>query len=194
MGRGGCARSAGASRLFCFFDRLIGLFVFGNFMETSRSTSSHNVPSIIVGVVAVITATLGILYSASTIFSVTQGSAAALVDQRDWPYFYQAFFIMSAICIACYLILIVCGINLVRSRLGSSRLVTLVLLLEVGYLFAIGTLWMEPTFGHSIAAATGVANGGMMIQMIILLPLWGPLLLWRANKLASLTHTAELSA
>jgi len=148
----------------------------------------------IVGVVAVITATLGILYSASTIFSVMQGSASALVDQRDWPYFYQAFFIMSAICMACYLILIVCGINLVRSRLSSSRLVTLVLLFEVGYLFAIGTLWLEPTFGPSIAAATGVANGGMMIQMIILLPLWGPLLLWWANKRAPLTPVAELTA
>lgn len=153
-------------------------------METSRSTPAHNIPAIIVGVVAIVTAILGLLYSALTISTAIQGNFSSLNEEYDLPYFYQALSIMSAICIACYLILIVCGISLVRSRLSSCRLVIFVLLFEVGYIFAIGSLWMEPTFGESIAAATGVANGGMMIQMIILFPLWGPLLLWWAKRRA----------
>jgi len=153
-------------------------------METSRSTPSHSIPAIVVGVVAIVTAILGLLYSALTISTAIQGDFSSVNDEYDLRYFYQAFFIMSAICIACYLILAVCGVSLVRSRLGSSRLVTLVLLFEVGYIFAIGMLWLEPTFGRSIGAATGVANGGMTIQMIILFPLWGPLLLWWAKRRA----------
>ena len=89
---------------------------------------------------------------------------------------------MSGICVCCYVILLVCGIELVRSRLRWSRLATFVLLFEVGYFFAVGTLWLQPTFGKSIAAATGVANGGLMAQFVVLFPLWGPLLLWWVNS------------
>ena len=160
-------------------------------MEPSISRRSLNIPAIAVGVVAIVTASLGLLYNAMMINSAIQGAFAPMNAQDDLPYFYHALFIMSAICIACYLILVVCGISLIRSRLDSSRLVTLVLLFEVGYLFAIGTLWLEPTIGHSVAAATGVANGGMVIQMIILLPLWGPLLLWWANRREHLSPTAS---
>jgi hypothetical protein len=70
------------------------------------------------------------------------------------------------------------GIDLLRSRLRWARLISLVFLFELIYLFAIGALWLKPTFGRSIAAATGVANGGLMAQFVVLLPIWGPVSLW----------------
>jgi hypothetical protein len=34
----------------------------------------------------------------------------------------------------------------------------------------------------SVGAATGIANGGLMAQFIILFPLWAPLVVWWARK------------
>lgn len=48
------------------------------------------------------------------------------------------------------------------------------LLFEIGYFVLVGMSWQLPDFGESIAGASGVANGGMMAQFFILLPLWGP--------------------
>jgi hypothetical protein len=141
-----------------------------------------NFPSILVGVVLVIAAGLGLLYNAMTLNAAWAGAFAQLSSDENLPYFYHALGLMSAFCILCYLTLIVCGIDLVRSRLRWSRLVTLILILEVGYFFAVGSLWLEPTIGHSVAAATGVANGGLMVQFAILLPLWAPLVLWWARS------------
>ena len=73
--------------------------------------------------------------------------------------------------------LIGCAIDMLRLRARSGRLLSLVLLFEVCYFFAVGFFWMEPTIGQSIAAATGVANGGMMAQFLILFPIWAPILL-----------------
>ncbi len=148
--------------------------------ETKSSTNMRvtNVPAIIVGIVAILTSLLGILYSVPIIIGAARGVFEPMLQNGNEPYFYPAFYTMSGICVACYLILFVCGIDLVRSRLRWVRLVTLILLFEVGYFFAVGSLWLEPTIGRSVGAATGVSNGGMMAQYIILFPMWGPLLLW----------------
>jgi hypothetical protein len=57
-----------------------------------------------------------------------------------------------------------------------------VLLFEVIYFLSVSLLWTRLTSGMSVAAATGVANGGLMVQFVILFPLWGPLVLWWAKK------------
>jgi hypothetical protein len=152
-------------------------------MESSATAHRRaNIPSIVVGVFLLLTAAVGLYYNATSTISAFRGDFDPMLKKDDLPYFYHAFFTMSAICIFCYVVLLVCAVDLVRSRLRWSRLVTLILILEVGYFFAVGSLWLEPTIGHSVAAATGVANGGLMAQFIILLPLWGPLLLWWANS------------
>lgn len=143
-------------------------------MEEKQTRRSANVPAVIVGVFAIGTALLGLSYNAMSVSSALSG----VFDSDDTPYFNEAFFLMSAICVSCQITLLVCGIDLVRSKLRWSRLVTLLLFFELGYVFAVGTLWLEPTIGRSVAAATGVANGGLMFQFFVLLPLWGPLLLW----------------
>lgn len=141
-----------------------------------------NTPAIVVGVFLLGTATLGLIYNATTMFAALQDAFGPMLLKGDLPYFYLAFIIMSAICVCCYIAILVCGVDLVRSRLRWARLVTLIMVFEVGYFFAVGWLWLEPTIGHSIGAATGVANGGLMAQFLILLPLWAPLVLWWAKS------------
>jgi hypothetical protein len=128
-----------------------------------------------------LTTAFGLYYNAASMSAAFRGAFDPLLQQSDLPYFYHAFFIMSAICIVCYVVLFLCGVDLVRSRLRGSRLVILVLLFEVGFFLAVASLWREPTIGPSVGAATGVANGGMMAQFMILLPIWAPLLLWWAK-------------
>ena len=150
-------------------------------MSTAPPVRQLIVPAIIVGVLLVLTSLFGLYYNATSMWVALHGAFEPMLQQADEPYFYQAFYVMSGICVCCYVILLICGIDLIRSRLRWSRLTTLVLLFEVGYFFAIGSLWLEPTIGRSVGAATGIANGGMMAQFIILLPIWAPLLLWWAK-------------
>lgn len=148
-------------------------------MQPSSVVRRTNIPAIVVGVFAVITTLFGIYYNAVSILAAVRGRFEP-VD--DVPYFYAAFYTMSGICVLCYVCLLVCGIDLVRSRLRWWRLVALILIFEVVYFFMVGWLWLEPTIGRSVAAATGVANGGLMAQFAILLPLWAPILLWWAKS------------
>lgn len=152
-------------------------------MESSASTpQSKNVPAIVVGASLLLTAGIGLFYNSATLTAALSEAFESLLQEHDLPYFYQAYYIMLGTCTLCYVVLMVCGIDLVRSRLRTSRLVTLILILEVGYFFAVGSLWLAPGIGRSIGAATGVANGGLMVQFIVFLPLWAPLLLWWARS------------
>jgi hypothetical protein len=83
---------------------------------------------------------------------------------------------MSAICIVCYLTLLVIGVQFLRLNASLLRLFSAVMIFEVVYFFTIAFAWMSPGIGMSIAAASGVANGGLMLQLLPLFPLWGPLL------------------
>lgn len=99
------------------------------------------------------------------------------------PYFYPAFYTMSLICIVFFFALIVCSVQLLRRKLGFFYLYAGLLFVEVLYFFGVGTLWFSPKLGMSISAATGVANGGLMFQFMILLPLWGPAAVFVARKI-----------
>jgi hypothetical protein len=131
--------------------------------------------------VVVLTAVLGLLYNFGSLSIALSGGFVPLMQEIKAPYFLAAFYTMSSLCITVYLAGIVCGIDLLRSRLRWSKLLTAVLLLEVAYFFAVGFLWTDPTIGMSVGAATGVANGGLMFQFLILMPLWAPLVLWWAR-------------
>lgn len=133
--------------------------------------------AIVVGVALVLVSCLGLCYNAMTGLAGFAGAFEAMAKKVDLPYFYLAFYSMSGICVLCYGLLLWCGVDLIRSCLRSARLAMLVLGFEVIYFLAIGALWRDPVIGLSVAAATGVANGGMMIQFLTWLPLWAPLLL-----------------
>jgi hypothetical protein len=140
-----------------------------------------NIPAIVVGATILVAAILGLFYNAASAAGAFMGVFDPLIQTQKLTWFYHAFFVMSGICVFCYAVLFACGIDLVRSHLRSTLIVTMIFALEVVYFFSIGPLWLHPTLGHSIGAATGVANGGLMIQFMIALPLWAPIVLWWAK-------------
>jgi hypothetical protein len=131
-----------------------------------------------VGVVSAVLALAGFWYN----FTSISADFSHMLPQIDAPYFYQAFYTMSAICLACYCLLLYIGVQLIRSKTNMVTLLTLLLLAEVLYFFAVGSLWMMPEYGMSIAAATGVANGGLMFQAFTLFPLWAPAVAFFASR------------
>jgi len=144
--------------------------------------------AISVGIVTLVTALLGLAYNAMSLFAAFSGAFDQMPDKASMPYFETAFYVMSGICIACYLAMVYCAIGLFRHSRQTGRLLSLILLFEVGFFFAVGSMWREPTVGSSVAAATGVANGGMMAQFVILFPIWAPLALWVSGLLRSPAH------
>jgi len=133
----------------------------------------------IIGVFSIVLAGLGLSYNATTLF----GDFSEVVEEREIPHFYPAFYAMSAICIICYALLVLCGIQFLRLRTGLLALFIALLVFEVVYFFSIVMLWGIPKLGMSVAAATGVANGGLVFQGLILFPLWAPFVArWAAKR------------
>jgi hypothetical protein len=137
---------------------------------------------ILVGCASTLTGLLGLCYNGITLFSALQGAFSGSVADQGLKYFYPAFYAMSAVCITCHMLLVVFGIDLLRQRFRFSWFLTGVLVFEIVYFVSLGPLWLVPGVGMSIAAATGVANGGLMAQFVILFPLWAPPLLWWARR------------
>ena len=135
-----------------------------------------------IGIASILLAAWGLLYNAMFILpEFFLGS-----DEPAGPYFYPAFYTMSAICIACYVLLLTLGIQFVRLNTSNLGLFVFLFLFEIIFIEVVFILWKQPTFGMSIAEATGVANGGLMLQKWTLFPLWAiPAVLWARHKLTS---------
>lgn len=135
-----------------------------------------------VGVLAIFSALIGLCYNfvgLAVSFTSTYGARIANLDE---PYFFPAFYSMSAICIGCYLLLIAFGVQLFRYQTARLKGFTTLLIFEVVYIFLVDILWQVPEIGRSVAAATGVANGGLTLQGIIFFPLWAPPVAFWARK------------
>ncbi|MFZ3138361.1 MAG: hypothetical protein WA126_13340 [Thermodesulfovibrionales bacterium] len=139
---------------------------------------------ITLGVVSIICAVLGLFYNMSTIWASFSGAFQKLIKEKNLLYFYPSFYAMSAICVVFYLLLIFCGVYFMRLKIRFTNLFIAILLCEVLYFFSLGFVgWNLKGASLSIAAATGVANGGLMAQFVILFPLWGiVLVLWVRKK------------
>ena len=134
----------------------------------------------IIGIVAIICAAFGLFYNLRSVGYIFSDAMREL--DKDAPYFYPAYFIMSGVCVICYLLLMASGIQFLRGRLGWISAFIALLIFEVVYFFAVAFLWMLPGIGRTVAAASGVANGGLMFQFVILFPLWGGILAYRAKR------------
>jgi hypothetical protein len=135
---------------------------------------------IAVGIASIAMAGIGLWYNLMTLFT----DFSDLVQEKGIVYFYPAFYTMSAICIACYVALLLCGVQFVQLRTSLLKLFVGVIIFEIVYFFSIGPMWLIPKIGMSIGAATGVANGGLMFQAFILFPLWAPFIAgWAARRL-----------
>jgi hypothetical protein len=140
---------------------------------------------ITLGVVSIICAVLGILYNMSSLWASFSGAFQKLIKEQNLIYFYPSFYAMSAICVIFYLLLIFCGIYFLRLSIRFSYVFIATLVCEVLYFFSLGFVgWHLKGASLSIAAATGVANGGLMAQFFILFPVWGIILsLWTKKKM-----------
>jgi hypothetical protein len=145
-----------------------------------------------------ISAGLGLLYNSSSLFAAFSGAFDEAPEIADLPQFYTAFYVMSAICIGCYLAMIAASVGLCLGSATCARLIAVILLFEALYFFVIGSMWTLPSTGTAIAAATGVANGGLMFQFLLLMPIWIPVVfaflgLYRDNQVAAGNRIADVA-
>ena len=135
-----------------------------------------------VGVVALACAGFGLLYNGVSFYVVVTGGLETVQYEMPVPYLYQAFYVLSALCVACYVALAVCGVQFLRLSTSLIWLFAGAMALEIVMWSVTGRLWLHPTYGRSVAAATGISQGGLVPQFFIFLPLWAPVLVWLARR------------
>lgn len=132
-----------------------------------------------VGIVSIILACLGLWYNLS-------GFSSILNSEQDpqTPYFQPAFLVMTAICSVCYVSLIILGLLFLRLKTQYRQFLLGLMIFELIYFFFLALSWAIPnrSIALSIAAATGVANGGLMFQFILLFPIWAPIAVYWAHR------------
>lgn len=134
----------------------------------------------LVGAMAIALSILGLYYN----FSGLSRYFANPGYDPETPYFESAFTLMSAVCIACYIALVIIGAQFLRGRSKFLHIFTGILIFEVIYFYAAAVMSFVPKLGMSIAAALGVSNGGLVFQGLILFPIWAPLAVnWAARRL-----------
>ncbi len=90
---------------------------------------------------------------------------------------------MAGVNIALLVAGILVGLQLVRRRVRWVRALVVLQILIVIDSVVPGVLWLNPRFGSSIGAASGI-SGGTIIGVIALFPIWGSLAgLWAARRI-----------
>jgi hypothetical protein len=91
---------------------------------------------------------------------------------------------MSVICVGFYMLLLASGVQLIRKKTNWAFVLLAIVVLEIAYFLVVGWLWAHPPNRVSIAAASGVSSGGLMYQIYVVFPIWGPLLaLWARRRI-----------
>jgi hypothetical protein len=90
------------------------------------------------------------------------------------PHFDPTLCTMSAICVLCYISLLVCGVQFVRLRTSLIGFFVGVNLFEVIYVLSL-MVWLINANETSTTPAFELASVGLIFQWLILFPLWGPL-------------------
>ena len=123
---------------------------------------------------------LGIACSAIALYYNTAASFSVLSRplRPDTPVYFREFFVLLTLIAAVVAIGVAFGsFELIRLRRRGGVVTTVFASLPVGLIFVVGGSWLIPSFGSSIAAATGVSLGGLMPMLVTLLPLWAGLLI-----------------
>jgi hypothetical protein len=135
-----------------------------------------------VGLVSLGCAVFGFWY----LYNTVQADYAPLTSKMGLRYFTESYFVMAGICCCCFATLAYCAVSFLRCRFEAFRLFVLLVLVEIGY--ALCLIILLPAFPRNVAlsvgAATGVANGGLVAQAYLLLPLWGPFAVFVARRSA----------
>lgn len=148
--------------------------------EAGRIRLSHWIIRIS-GALAVVAALLGLAYNAATLFFFSD-----IRRSDDPPFLGVVFFALSFLCIALYCVLFACGIQLLRLRANWWWVLAIVCAAELTLRTAVRAAWQHPEWGQSIAMATGISMGGMMAQVAVYFPWWGPVLVFLAVRMQRL--------
>ena len=135
-----------------------------------------------VGIIAILLAIGGLLYTAASLYAVASGGIDQLAVEASTPYVHTAFYVMASTCVAFYAVLLLCGIQFVRLRSSLWWLFLGLLVAEVIYYLLVGWLWSHSTLGNSIAGASGISSGGLVLQFVLLFPLWAPIIVWLSRR------------
>ena len=136
----------------------------------------------IVGVASIFIAVGGIAYNV-VYFTALIGAS----EVNEHPYFHAAYYTMVAICFLFYVTIIWFGISFIKLKLKYWYIYALLFVVEYLYFSSIGYFWAieNEAISSSIAAATGVANGGLVLQFFSGIFIWGPILIflaWLSNR------------
>src|SRR5438067_1584692 len=131
----------------------------------------------IVGAVTIGLALVGLLYNGAGIAAISSGAFDQTVaTDASQRYLFVAFYVLSGLCITAYIVLFVCGVQFCRLAVWWLWPFLAALGLEAILYFFTGRLWNHPTYGMSIAGATGISEGGLVPQFYSLFPLWALLI------------------
>jgi len=150
-----------------------------------RTRKKARIAMIVVGTVSIAAAVMGLWYNFTAFFT----DLSVVVKEHNVPHFYSVFYIMSCIYIACYICLLLCGIQFLRLRTNLFKLFVGIIIFEVLYFFSIVavTLCTIPEISTSVVAAGGATFGGMSLQKLTLFPLWAPFLAgWAVKRVSQL--------
>jgi len=91
---------------------------------------------------------------------------------------------MLTVCNIFYALLVAFGVSFWRLNTKIRFWFLGFFVLEVAYIFAVGYSWRisDEQVALSFAAATGVANGGLVPQGITLFPIWATLVVFWAHS------------
>lgn len=126
------------------------------------------------GVMAIVLAVAGLLFTCVSIYWVAAGTVDQLAVELNAPYAHTSFYTLASICLVFYAAILMCGIQFARLRANLWWLFATALGLEIALQSVVGRLWLDPTIGQSVAAATGIALGGQTYQFLLGFPYWAP--------------------
>ena len=142
----------------------------------------------IVATTALVMAAYGIYYTVSylaTLYSIP--------PDGETPYFREAYYTMVAVCLTFYVLLAFFGVQFLQLKTRLRFWFLSLLIAELIYIPLLGLLWRldDERIAMSIAAATGVANGGLVAQGVTLFPIWATVIVFWAHSNRPMQPTAR---
>lgn len=140
-------------------------------------TPTQRYASYAIAAIMSICAGLGLLYNAVSIAVSFADAFQDHVESTQISHYFPVFYTMSGICVFCYLAIIASSIGLALGSASAARVLGLILVFEIIYTFMIPMLCGHLAIGKAVNSSLGVANGGLSIQFILLLPIVVPIAL-----------------
>lgn len=131
---------------------------------------------VLVGLLGIGLSLFGFWYSSQSLYAVKFATSSPSIQQHEYPHFHFAYYGMSFISFSLGALLLFTSLQLLRFRMGWSLLLAFLMMFELIYFRCVAAGWFHPTFGKSIMAASGLANGSLVGFHFTGYPYWAPLI------------------